>query len=156
MLLPLIDQGCTTMSSRHVTGRAPRLKNKSKLQKKDAQNYGEMAEALERRVLLASVATITNGIIGDNGLVITVDAYGSYGRAYVNNTDPGTLASDTVYDPPGPGTNLGTTRMSGLYLGGPVGRFLTSNNTMDSNALAPGFISNASPDTAVSSFSVGA
>ena len=94
------------MSSSHLTGRAARLK-RNKSRKTVTRPSGEMAEALERRVLLASVATITNGITGDNGLILTVDAYGSYGRAYINNSDPSTLASDTVYNPPGPGTPVG-------------------------------------------------
>src|SRR5437016_6233738 len=58
-----------------------------------------MAEALENRVLLATVATITNALPGDGALLLTVDAYGSFGAAYDNISDPTTIASDTVYDP---------------------------------------------------------
>ena len=58
-----------------------------------------MAEGLEQRVLLATVATITNALTGDGALLLTVDAYGSFGAAYNNASDPTTVASDTVYDP---------------------------------------------------------
>src|SRR5437763_13702585 len=130
--------------------RASRLKTQAAV-RPEARAH---AEALEPRRLLATVATITNGIVGDNSFLLTVDAYGSYGFAYINNNDPGTLASDTLFDAPGTSPLEGTTRLSGLYLGGPVNHFLTSNNNLDPNALAPTTITNASPSTAVSNFVV--